>query len=93
MQGNPLENVGIVLEIILKEGKYYFTAELNEGSPTATTTHFYVYEKPNLANVNNIYVYGLSEEENLAEAYGEIIPEQSSIDDDFYEELEEILII
>jgi hypothetical protein len=46
----------------LPAGKYYFTAELNEASPQATTTHFYVYARTFGDNLNKIFVYNLSNE-------------------------------
>ena len=47
----------------LKEGKYFFSAELNEGSPAGTTTHFYVYDKVDVSKLKDFSVYGLSDEE------------------------------
>lgn len=51
------------IKITAKEGKYYFAAELNEGSPVATTTRFYVYDKPNYRNDKKTYCVGLSQDE------------------------------
>ena len=51
------------INLNLQEGKYYLTAELNEGSPVGTTTHFYVYDKIDGSALNKVYVYGLSEGE------------------------------
>lgn len=49
------------IDLKLQQGKYYFTAELMGGSPAATTTSFYVYDKPTVNNSGKIYVYGLND--------------------------------
>ena len=50
------------VKLNLKEGKYYFTAELVEGSAVGNVTHFYVYDKVNAKNDKQVLLLGINEQ-------------------------------